>query len=444
MRDLQVMVVIAFILASIAVVPSTGAPTAKATSPSVTTTGISSPSGSPGMIKTDDAASYLVINNSQINTTTIDTVTLDAGAVVVLGTREIPRTVRINQLDAALRNTSDKRAVIDAALDQVANLTNKLQKRQITVIQAYNNGELSTQAFLRELVIISKKANQLGIYVKAIESELLLLDGGSISIGNRVNYLKHELDILTGPVRTRIQSALQGKSTAPNRYFVRTSAQGVVLATIDGDKYVREVYLAGARTAPNTTDSHNFVEVSRHIKESYPRATNISDTKTTRKYEYGLYLFKYSNFDRSIRITVDKSSGNVFHEEREITISDDNTVPGPTDKSEHYALTTRLTHPGGYMRILVTNRTNGHDLNSTISISNETIGVTGEEGGLYILQPGELTTINATINGETLSVTIGKPSQTPLPHPNPVPDSSSVFDSGSGHERWAKEEDTRS
>lgn len=120
-------------------------------------------------------------------------------------------------------------------------------------------------------------------------------------------------------------------------------------------------------------------------------------------------------------------------------MSDDNTVSGPNDTSEHYALTTRRTHPGGYMRIRLTNRSDGEARNGTISINNETIGVTGTDGNLYMLQPAKLTTITATINGETLSVTIGQTFQAPPLNPMPASDIDSVFGLVSEHERWAKE-----
>lgn len=448
MRSFRVMVVVVLVLTSLTAVPLIGAPTAQAPSSPVSAPGTqSSPSGSPGIIKRpiDNTTSYLAINESWINTTRINTIIHDAGGVVVIGTQKIVRTVSTNQFDAAIQNASDERVVIDAALDRAANRTDELRARQTSAIEAYNDGELSRQAFLRELAIIGKKATQLRTYVESVSRKIRLLDGESRSIRNRVSYLKRELNTLTGPVRTRIRSSLQGDPSAPQRYFVRTSDHGVVLATVGEDKYVREVYLTGARTVPNATGFTSLKQARNFVEESYPVAKNWSEPTSEVAYEKnGLYWFKYESYsDTKLIIGVDKSSGKVFHEEQVKLLIDDGTIAGPTDKSEHYALTTRLTHPGGYMRILLTNRTNGDEINGTISINNETISVTGTDGKLYILQPDNLTTINATVNGETLSVTIGQTSQAPPTHPEPGPGSDSTFDFVSGHDFRAKAKDVR-
>jgi hypothetical protein len=447
MRAFRAVIVIALILISIVAVPAIGAPMTKEPSPSVTAPGAPSSSESPGTIEisNDNATRYLAINASRINTTTIDTVTLDAGGVVVIGTREIVRTVNTEKFGATIRNASDKRAVIDAALDRVANRTDELRARQTAAIEAYNNDKLSTQAFLRELAIIDEKARQLRTYADNVRDEIPLLDDDRIAVGNRISYLQRELNMLTGPVRTNIQSALRGDSSGPQRYFVRTSAHGVVLATVGEDEYLREVYLAGARTVPNTTGFENLRQARDFVEKSYPVATNRSGSSEKAYEKNGLYWFRHkSSSGEKLSIGVNKSSGKVFHEVQVKYLGDDGTVPGPTNKSERYILTTRITHPGGYMRIQVSNRSNGDNRNGTVSINNETIGFTGEEEeGLYILQPAKPTTINVTINGETLSVTTGQASQLPPPPSNPAPDSSSVVDSSSRYNYWAKARDVR-
>jgi hypothetical protein len=447
MRAFRVVIVTALILISIVAVPAIGAPMTKEPSQPVTAPGAPSSSGSPGTIKhpIKNATAYLAINDSQINTTTIDTVTLDAGGVVVIGTREIVRTVNTEKFEAAIRNASDKRAVIDAALDRAANRTDELRARQTAAIEAYNNDELSTQAFLRELAIIDEKASQQRTYIDNVRDSIRLLDDDRRSVGNRVRYLLRELNMLTGPVRTNIQSALRGDSSGPQRYFVRTSARGVVLATIGEHKYLREVYLPGARTVPNTTGFKNIGQASDFVEKSYSVAKNRSDSAEKAYEEHGLYWFKhYTSTGEKLAISVNKSSGKVFHEVQVKFLDDDGTVQGPTNKSEQYILTTRITHPGGYMRIQVSNRSNGDNRNGTVSINNETIGFTGEEEeGLYILQPAKPTTINVTINGETLSVTTGQASQLPPPPSNPAPDSSSIVDSPSRSNYWAKGRDVR-
>jgi hypothetical protein len=423
MRAFRVILVIVLVLVPITAVPSIGAPAAEDSSRPVSTPG-AAVSGSPGTIKqpSNNSTSYLAIKQNRINNTAIDTVSLDVGGSVVISTREIVRTVNVKQFHATVQNASNKQAVVDAALDQAANRTTALRARQTAAIRAYNNGDLSTEGLLRELAIIGKKATELRTYVGEIGSV-------SRSAGSRVTYLQAELATLLGPVRTRIQAALRGNSSYPQRYFVQTSAQGVVLATIDERTYVREVYLTGARTVPNSTGLSPSEARSLVKNELYPVATNWTRfvTYTT---ERGLYRFRFDDTLGHITVNMNGSSGKIFYGERVITIDEENTADGPTNTSGQYALSTRVTYPGGYMRVLLTNRENGDKRNGTISIGNRTIGVTGEDGTLLLLQPREPTTITASVHGETVSVTVGNESQAESTPPGPAigptsPDSNS-------------------
>jgi hypothetical protein len=411
MRAFRVILVIVLVLVPITAVSSIGAPAAENPSRPVSTPSAAA-SGSPGTISRspNNSTSYLAIKQSRINNTTIDTVSLDVGGSVVINTREIVRTVNVKQFHTAIQNASNKQAVVDAALDRAANRTAALRARQTAAIMAYNNGELSTEGLLRELAIIAEKATQLRTYVGEVGSV-------SGSAGRRVSYLQAEFATLLGPVRTRIQAALRGNSSYPQRYFVQTSARGVVLATIDDGTYVREVYLAGARTAPNSTGLSSSEARNLAEEKLYPVAANWSGS---RFYTSGRsYRVLFENAYNNIKIYIDKSSGKVFHEKQVITTENENTADGPENVNGQYALSTRVTHPGGYMYVRLTTSKNGTERNGTISIGNKTIGVTGEDGELLLLQPYKPTTITASVHGETVSVTVGNTSQAKSTPPGP-------------------------
>src|SRR5699024_5253301 len=104
-----------------------------------------------------------------------------------------------------------------------------------------------------------------------------------------------ELSPLQGPIRNRINQALQGNNTEPNTnppsldriaptsderleplsVYAETSQQGIVLAMIDDGQYYREAALLGQRNATgsalNTTDA-----VRTRIGVLYPWGTNNS------------------------------------------------------------------------------------------------------------------------------------------------------------------------
>jgi hypothetical protein len=413
MRAFRVILAIVLILAPITAVPSIGAPEAEDPSRPVSTPSAAA-SGSPGTIKQpfNNSTSHLAIKQSRINNTTTDTVSLDVGGSVVIDTREIVRTVNVEQFHATIQNASNKQAAVDTALDRAANRTDALRERQTTAIRAYNKGKLSTEGLLRELAIIAEKATQLRTYVGEVGSV-------SKSAGSRVTYLQAELATLIGPVRTRIQSALRGNSSYPQRYSVQTSAQGVVLSTIDDETYVREVYLTGARTVPNSTGLSPSEARTLAEEKLYPVAANWSGSEFHTSGR-DFYRVAFYNLYNNIKLYIDKSSGKVFHEKQVIAINEDNTADGPENVSGQYALSTRVTYPGGYMRVRLTNSENGSERNGTISIGNKTIGVTGKDGKLYMLQPRKPATITATVHGETVSVTVGNESQAESTPPGPA------------------------
>lgn len=410
MQSPRLLVVCALVLAPIAGIPlSTTVPTAPPAS------GVGS--GFPGTIKrpVNDSVSHLAIKSGQINNTTIETAVLDISGSITIDESELRRTYRIKRFDVAYENASNSQRVVDTALGRAANRTAELQERQKNAIEDYNTGVLSTQAFLRELAAITAEANQTKVLVKHIGRE---------TTDNRVKKLKGELDLFTGPVRTRITSALQGDPDAPKRYFVRTSSQGVVLATIDDGQYVREANLAGGRTGQNTTGSIDDHEVINIINESYPSSR-----------EYGIELSGFGghymyNFDHSygtLTTYVDSSSGEIFYEHQTATISDDHTVRGPQNVSGPIALTTNTTYAGGYMYVSLTKPENGTPVNGTIMVDNETVGTTdtAENDELYLLQPANGTTITGIVGNKTVSITLGttssgasgQQSKTPLRYP---------------------------
>jgi hypothetical protein len=436
MRAFRVLIVVALILIPIMGIPTVRAPTTENPTPEVpdldtsdpntpdlNTSNLSIPvSKSPGTIKQplNNSTSYLAIDREWINTTRIDTVTLDVGGAVVIDAREIVQEFSIERFHATYQNASDetRQDVIDSALDRAANQTSTLRARQASAIEAYNTDELSTQAFLRKLAVIAAEASHLRGFVESVGQY------ANESTQIRVRTLEKELSALAGPVRTRIQSALHGEPDAPNRYFIETSPRGVILATIDDNEYIREVYLAAARTAPNSTEPISFGEAyNTVIRDLYPFVP-LSNINTNG--DGKIYKFSFGHSYGDLTVYMDKTTGKVFYEQQILELDDTHTAFGQQKSNGSFALTTRETYPGGYMLVRVTNPANGNPRNGTVAINGETVGVTskGEDdknSDLYILQPRKKTTITVTVNGNTKSVTVGNTSVTPPPRPIPTP-----------------------
>ncbi|WP_248908669.1 DUF7096 domain-containing protein [Halocatena marina] len=393
MRSPHLLLACALVLAPIAGVPLSATETN-------TPTASGSGTVSPGTIKRpiNNSVSHLAINSTQINETGIETVTLDVSGAVAFDGSNYNRRHRIKSFDATLKNASDRQEVINSALDQAENQTVELQTRQKEAIKNYNDGTLSAQAFLRELAAISAEAYQIRVF-----AEYILRTPQQSESANRAQQLKMELTPLIGFVRPIAQSTLNGDPSSPKQFFVRTSDRGVVLATIHDGQYIREAYLSDAKAGPNTTGSISKDKANKIINESYP-SIDADDTALLP----GMSHYVFRGRGGGFMSMVDHSSENIFSEHQKILISDKHTVRGPQNTSGPFTLETNTTYTGGYMIVRVNDPETDAEPNGTITVDGETVGTT-EDGELHMLQPPNGSTINATVDGETVSVTVGKP-----------------------------------
>lgn len=349
----------------------------------------------------DGKLSYLAINRT-IEHTDTSTVFLDSGSALSMSTSQFEYELEIQRIKNAYENASNKQAFVERELDDIENQTEALRERQNTAIRGYNEEKLSSRLFLRELALISADARRIQVSANYFTERENITEKNA----GRANNIKQELNIFHGIVRGKIRSALNGDPDAPKRYFVQTSTNGVVLATIedeDGKKwYLREAYLGGARGSSNGSQ-FNAAELKEKLGRLYPEVKPIrtgGSSLVWLRYEFRLSSF----FDGVISTQFDRRSGEIVFEKQKIPIDDENTVHGQTKNNGSFALTTSTTYPGGYMYVRLTE--NGNDRNGTISVDGETIGSTGGEE-LLMLQPSNGTTITGTSGNKSVSITVG-------------------------------------
>lgn len=367
----------------------------------------SGPSPTPGNVTQPipNTAAYLAIKDGFINETTTDAVTLDVGGSLAFGTNDLDGEFQSEQFEAAYdqANSSEKETMKNNALNRSEQKLNALKQRQRDAISAYNNGEISTQTFLRRLVLISSEANQVDKFV------IRITDGSG-------GEFQKELEPLRGPVRSLLQNTFQGDRNAPNRYFVRTTDHGVVLATINKDQYVREAFLSGARTVPSPDGIKNMSMAIAIAQERYPHVGNEDKKVEQRGDIFGL---EYTHSHGNLTTFLDENSGKVFYEKQYKQISSELTAD-PNSTTNEFTMTVWTTHEGGPLIVKLTESEHGTSRNGTVAVGNETVGETGETGEagiLYTLQPAGETVINATVKGESVTMTIGSESTESEPTP---------------------------
>ncbi|UPM42094.1 DUF7096 domain-containing protein [Halocatena salina] len=363
--------------------------------------------------------SYLSINGSIKRNDTV-TLSQDVGSAVALDTIRFEQEYALTRIEAADKNATNETAFATNEIETVETRTKELRERQNDTVQAYNAGELTSETFLRELALIATEARRTQVLAD------YLTNAENDSLARQANDIKQELFMFQGPVRTRVRSALDGDSSAPNRFFVRTSSEGVVLATIDESDgeatYVREAYLDGARSRPDGPKNLNATYMREKVTEQYGISKDYiqEELGVTSFYQYRLYPPEYAS-EAGIKHYVDRGSGNVVFEHQKVTIEEERTVEHESQMSrnEELALTRKTTFPGGYMYVRLTHPDEGEPLNGTVSVDGRTVGTT-DEGSLLMLQPPNGSTITGTVGTENVSVTVENDNrQPPAPAENP-------------------------
>lgn len=405
MRSSRLLVVWVVVLIALAVIPSsTTAPTPV---PSDTQ------QDDPGTIEhaVGGDLSYLAINGSIERNDTV-TVSQDVGSAVSLDTPKFRQEYEYKRIEAAHQNASDEAAFATDELDNVETRTDELRTKQNDTIRAYNDGELSSEAFLRELALISTEARRTQVLANYLRDRSDIENG---SIEKRANDISQELNMFQGPVRSRIKSALNGDPTAPSRFSVRTSSDGVVLATIDSsdgeETYVREAYLDGARGNPND-EQPSQTNLKEKTNELYSNDGSIEDIAGSDR--WSRYRLRQNiHFSSTTNLYYSVISGNIVYEQQKIPIQEEGTVKHDPQKSqnEQLALTQGTTFPGGYMYARLTHP-EGESRNSTIFVNDEPVGTTGGDE-LFMLQPPNGSKITGTVGNDNVSITVGNESSQP-------------------------------
>lgn len=355
------------------------------------------PSPTPGSVTQpiNETAAILAINSSYINETTTEAVTLDVGGSLALGTSDLDGEFQSEWFVAAYgqANSSEREPITNNALNRSEQKLKTLKDRQKVAIAAYNNDEISTQTFLRRLALIASDANEVNVFVETINE---------VAERSNIEVIQHELETLNGPVRSLLQNTLQGDRDAPTRYFVRTTDHGVVLATIHDGSYHREAFLSGARSIPIPNGINDTPMAIRTAKERYPYVGDSGFNALGP----GDFFRLYSTYPHGNLTTfLDKNSGKIFYEKQNKQISSDRTA-GKQSTTGAFTMTVWTTHEGGPLIVELTKAENDDTLNGSIAIGNDTIGVTGD-GKLYMLQPAGETKITASVDGQSVSMTIG-------------------------------------
>lgn len=351
----------------------------------------------------------------------------------------------VDEVDAALETEAIVRHIessetaeerqrrILAAVNEVEQDEVSLNSRQRAAIDGHAAGELSDRELLNELATISAIAREYDERLDVLDD--LAAETEDFSSPTRLDELQVQLQVYEGPVRDHALATTRGETGGSNVH-VESSEGAVVLATIDGEEYVREAFRTDRwDRAGGTIGSEDAINVTA---ASYPETTALREPdafgagaiqRITVAHEFG-----------ELRTFVSGGTDQVFVEHQRIALDAFPDFDSQSASADGFNVTVDRTYRGGPIKTTVLDEEDGtpvDDVTVTMSVDggdSEAIGTTNDEGAVWTLSPPESYRITV-VDEPRVAVVDGV---TPIDTPRIVDESP---DDGDGSESDTQESD---
>jgi len=382
--------------------------------------------GTPPVTGGRNTTAYLAIAPEEVERTRFGTARIDAaGAAAIDGTAVEGRYsyLSLQESFTATGTAAERGGAAETALERLDGRVDALNRRERAALAAFNDGEMTTGTYLRELAVVDERADELSRSLTRLYEFVDSMQDPPVS-PSRIAEQKARLVGLRGPVRDRVAAAMRGEAD-PVRVVVESSDTAVVLATVTGSEldrqYVREAYLPAVRDPGGTdqfrTDRGYDLEAARsRASELYPWTfANAGPTSTGLRtgepylYRGGVYSVTVDHPHGTSRqgdlVTyLDGATGEVFREVQFKEVSEVPTDDPRTNRSDGLYVAVNRTHPGGPLSVRVRSNATGDPVDASVSIDGQPVGSTGSDGRLWTVAPNRGFTVGVRSGGSNVTV----------------------------------------
>ena len=351
----------------------------------------------PMIVSMNHTANYLTVPDQQVtrSDTTRDGLALSTaidGDTASIRSEFIK--VSFQQSFEEATTDGEKAAAIRAAADRVERRNERLQRRNAAAIQAYANGSISAGEFSRERARIHRTAGELRAAIRRVDAVARTDDSYSPSASLRIRLanIAGELEVLQGSVSGQVSQASSGVSASQNIY-VEASNDGYTMAYVTEDTYVRETYLGSERTS-NVTDTFEEASVPRGNAarlrgyELYSWVANHSLSPAIQGLgRSGIYRFTADFTDGELTAYIDGGTTNVFRESQRHKLSAMRVSNTITATNGTLDVRVNKTYETGPLKVELMRNGTGVPTDGTVLVDGESVGQTGDDGTLWIVEP---------------------------------------------------------
>lgn len=320
---------------------------------------------------------------------------------------------RFAEADAA---SFDRLDLVRQAARRGESRVEAIETRQTALFEAYNNGTLSRETFLRRVGRLSARAQLTGgelRYVnRQVDSSLEVTMPGELD--TRLTGLQKRLVTLPDPVTDRIRAGLSGERD-PATVYVEGADSDLVLATVDSGEFVRQAMLR-SDYAPGQADRFNQPG-QRRLTLALERGSdlygwaydNAIGAPLIRGFGFGeapVYLVSIDHPQGALRSYISGGTTNAFYEiqrQRPAAVPVTDEVSATSDE---HTLSVETTSPTGPMRVTLTGPSSNTPINGTVDINGQVVGQTGSNGQLVTVRPSGDVQLNATADGDTVGISL--------------------------------------
>lgn len=319
---------------------------------------------------------------------------------------------RIDAGDAVLGSTYETRAfanraeglsgdrkerIITEYLRDVEDRVVALRAAERRAVGAYARGESSTTNLSRTLArshaVATTLQPQLGRLARLSDSD---------SNEGFARALRFRLNTFRSPLRERLGETLRGDSDGV-RISLRATENGYVLGTVDGGEYLREA----VRYDNRRPDGPKAITDGRQLDDRQSTVYNVTSSFGVQQYYQGAgayvgrMVYDFSNGE--IRGFFDGGTGDVFFERNTYRLEDMDRTEAIDTSNASVRLRVERTFFDGPIRVTVVDAETGDPVDTSVRIAGESVGRTGDDGTLWLVEPADPYVVAVTVDGTVVS-----------------------------------------
>lgn len=335
----------------------------------------------------------------------------DLTSAVEMGDRDLEASfvfARHHQRYEAADNDTERRRVLETALDDAERQVERLYAQEAAAVRAYSNGTASKRQLSRDLARLDSQSESL---LRALEEFWAQVEF-EVRTGtpeDRFIDLRLALRSLESPLRDQVVTSVRG-SDPSMQLHVTTGSNGVVLEGVTDIEYFRDTVRFDNRDE-SAADGFSVSDTTERVTELYPWAfPRAGGTQIDTALQFDLYAIGFNHPHGTTTVYLDGGTRETFREQQRLRL--DQLPRENLSETNEGRLTVRIQRTAGVdtggdnpFRVVVTNDT-GAPVDAAVSVAGHSVGRTGEDGSRSFLATPRRFRVTVSTANETINVTI--------------------------------------